>query len=223
MKTVLKVSALAALACVIACPTYSTAESLVEGAGKAAGYVGNAVGGTVNAVGGAINGTADKVSGNVDPKAARAEINRNTEQALSRLFKLDRKAKALFDKSYGYAVFDSRKGSFLITVGEGTGVAVVRANNQKTYMRMMTGGANLGAGMQFFQTVFLFETKNAFDSFVNSGWEAGSGANANFGKDAVDAQVRFVNGMALYQLVKTGINLSVDLTGTKYWKDSSLG
>ena len=57
---------------------------------------------------------------------------------------------------------------------------------------------------------------------MNSGWEAGTSANANFGRDSLDAQVRFIDGLAIFQLTETGINLSLDLTGTRYYKDKSL-
>lgn len=197
-------------------------EKAVGAAEKSVGYVGGAIGDTVSAVGKGVTNSAERVTGNVDSVAAKRELDQKASEALARLFKLDKKAKALFDQSYGYAVFDSRKSSFLITLGGGGGVAVARPENKRTYMRMLTGGANIGAGVQFFQNVFLFETKQSFNQFVNSGWEAGTAANANFGRDSVDAQVRFVDGMALFQLADTGINLSADVTGTKYWKDTAL-
>ncbi len=190
---------------------------------EGANYVGSTVGSTAQAVGQSVTGTAERLTGNVDVEQARKEIDQKTQQALSRLFKLDRKAKALYDISYGYAVFDSRKSSFLVSIGSGGGVAIAKGTGARTYMRMFAGGVNVGAGIQFFQNVFLFETKESFNRFVNSGWEAGTAANANFGRDSLDAQVRFVNGMALFQLADTGINLSADFTGTKYWKDKTLG
>lgn len=214
-----------ALYCMSACAPSSSSESsgsLLDGAGDAVGYVGSTVGKTAKAVGKGVGDAAERISGDVNVPEARKEINKTTDAALARLFKLDRKAKALFDISYGYAVFDSRKSSFLVTVGSGSGVAVSKANGKRTFMRMFTGGANLGAGVQFYQNIFLFENKQSFDNFVNLGWEAGTAANANFGRNSVDAQVRFVNGMALFQLAETGINLSVDVTGTKYWTDDVL-
>jgi lipid-binding SYLF domain-containing protein len=207
---------------VSACSASDPVGSTVGNTANAVGYVGETVGSTVKGVGQTIGHTASRVSGNIDLEKAREEVDYKVASAIDRLFKLDAKAKALYDISYGYAVFDNRKSSFLISLGNGGGVAVSKSNGQRTYMRMFTGGVNLGAGVQFYQNVFLFETKRSFDNFVNSGWEAGTSANANFGRDALDAQVRFVNGMALFQLAETGINLSADVTGTKYWKDDKL-
>jgi lipid-binding SYLF domain-containing protein len=207
---------------VIGCSSSSPAGSAVNATGEAVGYVGKTVGNTVKGVGKTIGGAADRLTGNVDVVNARKEIDHTANSTLNRLFKLDRKAKALYDISYGYAIFDSRKSSLIISLGGGAGVAIAKNSNERTYMRMFTGGVNLGAGIQFYQNVFLFENKRSFDNFVNSGWEAGTSANANFGRNALDAQVRFVDGMALFQLADTGINLSVDVTGTKYWKDEDL-
>ena len=209
----------AALLSTLAC---NSSNQHVAPGSNAVEYVGKTVGTTVKGVGETISGAADRVTGDIDVAKAQEEIDQKTRETLYRLFKLDHKAKALFDMSYGYAVFDSRKSSFLISLGGGGGVAVSKKTGNKTYMRMFTGGVNLGAGLQFFQNVFLFETKQSYEKFINSGWEAGSAANANFGRDALDVQVRFIDGMAVFQLAETGINLSVDLTGTKYWKDDAL-
>ncbi len=199
-----------------------TDDSIAGEAKNVVGSIGETLGSTVKKVGKGVVDTTDRVTGNIDVDAARKEIDRSAHEALTRLFRLDPKAKTLYDQSYGYAVFDSRKSSFLVTLGGGGGVAVAKPDNKRTYMRMVIGGANFGAGMQFFHNVFLFENKQAFERFVNSGWEAGTAANANFGRNSIDAQVRFVDGMALFQLADTGINLSADVTGTKYWKDSAL-
>ncbi len=209
----------------LACVAWSTllwAGAAFAGPADLVDGIGKTVGSTVKGIGKGVTSTAERVTGNVDADAARKEVDQNTKTALSRLFKSDPKAKALYDISYGYAVFDSRKSSFIVTIGSGGGVAVAKPDGRRTYMRMFSGGANLGAGVQFYQNIFLFENKKTFDSFVNSGWEAGTAANANFGRDSLDAQVRFVNGMALFQLADTGINLSADVTGTKYWKDKEL-
>ena len=221
MKSINTIISVALLSALVGCAT-NTGNKVVDGVGSTTNYVGSTVGQTVSAVGSGVTGTAERLTGNVDVVQAKKEVNVTTEEALARLLKLDKRARALYGISYGYAIFDSRKSSFLISLGSGGGVAVVKASGDRTYMRMFTGGVNVGAGIQFFQNVFLFENKASFDRFVNSGWEAGTSANANFGRDSLDAQIRFVNGMALFQLADTGINLSADFTGTKYWKDKTL-
>jgi lipid-binding SYLF domain-containing protein len=190
--------------------------------GDAVGYVGESVGDTASKIGEGVKDAAKTVTGKNDPHATRLEIDGVAAKTLEAVVGRSAGAKALFDKSYGYAVFDSRKGSFLITTGKGLGVAVRKDSGERTYMHVATLGANLGAGVQFYQGLFLFETKAAFDAFVNQGWQADAGAGATLGKASLEAQAKFTNGMAYYQLSETGILLDATLSGTKYWKSAEL-
>jgi lipid-binding SYLF domain-containing protein len=190
--------------------------------GDAVGYVGESVGDTASKIGEGVKDAAKTVTGKNDPHATRLEIDGVAAKTLEAVVGRSAGAKALFDKSYGYAVFDSRKGSFLITTGKGLGVAVRKDSGERTYMHVATLGANLGAGVQFYQGLFLFETKAAFDAFVNQGWQADAGAGATLGKASLEAQAKFTNGMAYYQLSETGILLDATLSGTKYWRSAEL-
>jgi lipid-binding SYLF domain-containing protein len=87
---------------------------------------------------------------------------------------------------------------------------------------MASIGANLGAGVQFYQSVFLFETESAFNSFITSGWEANTSADAAFGKAAAAAEVKFNGGMAFYHLAESGALVSASVAGTKYWVSEDL-
>ena len=89
-------------------------------------------------------------------------------------------------------------------------------------MKMATGGVNVGLGGQFFQLVFLFETQAKFRKFVDEGFEAGTQASAVAGTKSEELGVRFVDGVAVFQLTEKGLMVSADLTGTKYWKDGDL-
>jgi len=190
--------------------------------GDAVGYVGETVGETASAIGDGVRDAAKTVAGKNDPYATRIEIDAVAANTLDAVLGKSVAAKTLFDRSYGYAVFDSRKSSFLITTGKGIGVAVRKDSGERTYMHVATLGANLGAGVQFYQGLFLFENKAAFDSFVNRGWQADAGAGATLGKASLEAQAKFTNAMAYYQLSETGIMLDATLSGTKYWKSQEL-
>jgi lipid-binding SYLF domain-containing protein len=87
---------------------------------------------------------------------------------------------------------------------------------------MASLGANLGAGVQFYQSVFLFETESAFNSFITSGWEANTAADAAFGKAGAAAEVKFNGGMAFYHLAESGALVSASVAGTKYWVSEDL-
>ena len=170
-----------------------------------------------------VNDTVDTVgkvtSGeNEDPVKVRTAIDKMAEQSLAKLFSQDSSAKAAFEKSYGYAVFDSRVSSFGFTAGFGKGVAVKRNTDTRAYMKMATGGVNLGMGIQYFQVIFLFPDIASFDNFIKDGWDAGTDATAAAGKDGKSMALVLSNGVSVYQLNDTGIMLKTSLTGTKYWK-----
>lgn len=188
----------------------------------AAGFIGDTVSDTAKSVGKTVGDVTDRISGEVNYTETRREIDATAQKSIDLLFKSAPLTKVLFDKSYGYAVFDNRKTAFLLATGSGAGVAVNKSTHKKTYMRMASLGANLGAGVQFYQSIFFFETKGAFNSFISSGWEATSAADAVFGKAGATAEVKFNGGMAFFHVAESGALASVSLAGTKYWVSHDL-
>ena len=174
------------------------------------------------AVGGAVSSGAKAVTDVATPDRSRQEIDDMASSTMERLFAEKPSANELFDRSYGYAVFDTRKMSFLITTGFGAGVAVDKEAGKRTYMKMATAGANIGLGAQLYQVVFLFETESRFRHFVDEGWDAGASGSAAVWDEGANLEATFKNGLAVYQFTEKGLMLAADLTGTKYWKDDEL-
>lgn len=152
----------------------------------------------------------------------REKIDAMAKEALQTVLGGDESAKALFDKAYGYAVFDNFKLSLFLASGRGRGVAVTKADNAKTYMRMGTVGLNIGLGGQKYQVIFLIENKETFDRFTSKGWEADTSASAVAGEKGANVEATFRDGMAIYQITEKGLMLQADVSGTKYWKDKKL-
>jgi len=153
----------------------------------------------------------------------RLEIDNMAKATHETLFAKSPEAKKLYGTAYGCAIFDNLKLSFLLTAGGGKGVAIPKANpDRRTYMEMGSAGIGVGLGAQKYQVVFLFETKDRFDKFVNEGWTADVAANAVAGTEGANAQAGFVNGIAIYQLTESGLMLQADISGTKYSKDDAL-
>jgi len=149
-------------------------------------------------------------------------IDLMAKETLQKLFKAKPQAKELYDKAYGYAVFDNLKLAFGFSGGGGNGVAVNKKTGQKTYMKMGTAGVGFGLGGQKYQVVFLIQDKATFDSFVNKGWTADAGAKAAAGTSGVNAKTDFKNGIAIYQFTDKGLMAAADVAGTKYWKNDKL-
>jgi lipid-binding SYLF domain-containing protein len=132
------------------------------------------------------------------------------------------KAKSLYEKAYGWAVFDNLKLAFGFSGGGGNGVAEVKETGKKTYMKMGTAGVGIGIGVNKYQVIFLFQDSKTFDNFVNKGWQADAGATAAAGEHAAEVKTDFVNGMAIYQITEKGLIANADIAGTKYWKNKKL-
>lgn len=166
----------------------------------------------------------DDVSG--DSKTTKAQdrqtIDNNAEKALSRIFKESSEAKELYDKAAGYAVFDSREFAFLIKTGFGSGVAVNKSDDSRIYMKMASGGLNIGGGVKYVQVIFIFPTQTSFNEFITDGWNAEGDASAVGGDDSTQIGVTLANGTKVYELVDTGIMAKMSISGTKYWKDDEL-
>ena len=160
--------------------------------------------------------------GKVSPAEKREKIDAVSKEALDTVFAKDPNSKKLFEKAYGYAVFDNLKLSLLLSTARGAGEAVKKSDGSKTYMKMGSVGLNIGLGGQKCQIIFFFETKDVFDKFVEKGWQAESGANAVAGTAGANAGVTFKNGMAVYQITEKGLMLQADINGTKYYKDKKL-
>ena len=124
--------------------------------------------------------------------------------------------------SIGYAVFSNTGiNLLLLSTGNGYGVAHDNATGKETYMRMFTAGVGIGLGVKDFRGIFIFSTQEAFDTFVEQGWQAGAQADAaaKVGEKggAADSAIDVAPGVELYQLTKNGLALQATIQGTKYW------
>jgi lipid-binding SYLF domain-containing protein len=137
-------------------------------------------------------------------------------------FAKDEVAGDLFDQAYGYAVFDTTKGGFIVTGAGGTGVAARKSGSHPVFMHLGAGGVGLGAGLENYKLVMLFESKETYDDFVEGEWSAGVSAQAAAGEDGKAAVGRFVNGVAVYHITDKGLIAQVDVTGVKFWPSDRL-
>jgi len=157
-----------------------------------------------------------------DKEEKKAEIDAMAQGVLDELMAEKPDAKKLHGEAYGYAVFSQIKAALGVSGGGGSGVAVHKGTAERTYMKMGTGGVGLGIGVKKYQVVFLFETEKAFNSFLESGWQADTAAGASAGSAAADVETTFKNGVAYWQITDKGLMASADISGTKYWKNDKL-
>jgi lipid-binding SYLF domain-containing protein len=157
----------------------------------------------------------------------RAAILKTNTEILKKLYETEPRAKELIEKSPGYAVFSNfGMKIFLAGGGSGKGAVYRLATKKITYMDMVEVQAGLGLGITSFQMVYVFQTQQAMDDFVNSGWTFGGQASAaakyeDQGDSYQGAQL-VAPGILAYQLIDSGLAVDITAKGTKYYKDSDL-
>ena len=157
----------------------------------------------------------------------RVERIKTNNETLRLLYKYAPEAKKMVQGSYGYATFSNVGVNLILFSAEGgKGMAHNNKTGINTYMNMASGGVGLGVGVKDFRAVFLFKDKRAYNSFVNSGWEANAQADAaaKYKEDggAFNGAITVASGVRLYKLTQNGLVLQATIQGTKYWKDKDL-
>jgi len=155
------------------------------------------------------------------------EARKKANDTLQRLYKAKPSAQAAIKRAAGYAVFNSGGAKILVAgAGRGKGIAVDNATQKVTYMKMREIQAGLGMGVKKFSTIFVFETKDALERFINSGWEFGgqttAAAKAGDGGGSLQGATSVSPGVWMYQLTDKGLALELTGKGTKYSKDDDL-
>lgn len=155
----------------------------------------------------------------------RQHMQRTERQVLDDLYRLKPDLRSDVARAPGYAVFSNVNVNLLLaSASTGYGVAVSKSG-ERTYMKMGEVGVGLGLGVKDFRALFVFDSPEVMNRFVEHGWSFGGHADA-----AAKAQDKGVavggevvaDGMRVYQLTESGVALQATLKGTKYWKDSEL-
>lgn len=161
------------------------------------------------------------------PDEKRQAVRDMAQEALVKLHSIEPQAKAYMDNAVGYAVFSNTGiNVLLLSTGNGFGLAHDNEKGEETYMKMFTAGVGIGLGVKDFRGIFVFTTREAFDRFVESGWQAGAQADvaAKAGEKggAAAGAIDVAPGVKLYQITENGLALQATIQGTKYWKDDEL-
>lgn len=157
----------------------------------------------------------------------RASIRDMARETLSQLYQEYPEAKSKMHRAAGYAVFSDFGYKYMFMgSATGQGIAINHHTKRETYMKMVELQPGYGFGAHQFKNIFLFDTQDAFDSFVNAGWEFGgtTAAAAQTGTQGGGAGlgVSVSPGVTMYQLSGTGAIVGVSVTGAKYYKDDAL-
>ncbi len=166
-------------------------------------------------------------SGFCSAEEERNEIQKMSQDTLTRLYEVHPSAQGAVESGYGYAVFDNF-GMKLMVVGggKGRGLAINNKTGEKIYMKMVELQGGLGFGGKSFSIIMIFENETVFNDFINVGWEFGGQATAavKHGEEggALQGAVSVSPGIWMFQLTKSGLEAAITVKGTKYYKDDEL-
>jgi lipid-binding SYLF domain-containing protein len=154
-----------------------------------------------------------------------------------KIFRESPAVEKFFNNSYGYAVFPTiGKGGFVIGGSFGKG-QVYRDGKVTGKTSVIEGSIGFQAGGQAFSQIVFFQDKRAYDEFTSGNFEfgataqavaitagvgarAGTGgvsAGANVGSDSVvQAETKYVMGMAVFAHAKGGLMYEFSVGGQKF-------
>lgn len=162
------------------------------------------------------------------PISERQTLVRDMEtETLERLYKENPSTKDKIKNAAGYGTFSNANINLIfISAGGGYGSVVDNSTGERTYMKMALGGVGLGLGAKDYRQVLIFNSKEALNSFIDSGWEFGGHADAaaKAGESGAEASAAGAIGSDIeaYSMTESGLALQATIAGTKYWKDKDL-
>lgn len=163
--------------------------------------------------------------GNTPPEKRQSILDMKND-VLTDLYKLKPKVKSQIARAPGYAVFSNANINIIFaSFGGGYGVVTNNKSGKQTFMKMGEVGVGLGLGVKDFRAVFVFNSAESMNRFVEHGWAFGAQADAAAkasDKGAAVGGETTVDNIKIYQLTETGLALQATVKGTKYWKDDSL-
>ncbi len=158
----------------------------------------------------------------------RAELEEKREWTLEKLYEEVPSAQYAVENSYGYAVLNNTGVKVLLFgSAHGRGTAVNNETGEEVFLRMQEGQVGLGIGAKEYALIFIFETPEAWESFVrSSGWKASGAATAaaNDGVNggSLEGAALAADGIWVYQLTTKGLALELSIKGTRIYPDKKL-
>jgi lipid-binding SYLF domain-containing protein len=157
----------------------------------------------------------------------REDIMRLAEQTLEQLYQMAPGARHAVRDAAGYGVFSDRGLKiFMFGSGLGKGVVINNATRKATYMVMGEVQYGLGLGISKFRQVFVFQTHDALDNFINVGVTLGAqmtgAAQAGGQGGSIAGAISVAPGVWVHQITEAGLAAELGITGAKYFKDDAL-
>lgn len=122
----------------------------------------------------------------------------------------------------GYAVFDTTKGGLIVTGAGGTGVAHDNDSGEETYMHLGGGGVGLGAGLENYQLLLVFNDDAAYDRFVDGQWSGSLSGQAVAGDEGIAEEDQTIDDVEVHRFDEAGLIAQADVSGIRFWPSEDL-
>jgi lipid-binding SYLF domain-containing protein len=158
---------------------------------------------------------------------ARLQVREMAQDALASLYEIAPGTRRVIERAAGYGVFSTFGVKLFFAGGTtGRGIVVNQRTQRQTFMDMVQVQGGLGFGINQNRLIFVFTNEQALRGFIDQGWEFGGQANLSAmasGKGAMFSGAAAVSpGVYLYQLTNTGLSATITVSGTRYFKSTTL-
>lgn len=162
-----------------------------------------------------------------DRASGQQEDRDMARQGLADLYQASPGTKAAIEHAAGYAVFSAVGMKLLFAGGtRGKGLVVNNRTRNETFMKMLQLQGGLGFGISRNSVIFVFQTDQALQNFIDQGWEfSGQGSLAAAASDeggSLAGAVSVSPGIYIYQITDAGLAATLTVAGTKFFKDTDL-
>ncbi len=139
------------------------------------------------------------------------------KEAIAAIKAKNEKIDPFFKTAYGYAVFPSiGKGGIGVGGAYGKGTVFKKGGKAIGGVRMTQVTVGFQFGGQAYIEVIFFETKRAFDDFVEGNFEFAPNATAVAVTEGAAINVPYKNGVAVFTMAKGGLMYEATLGGQKF-------
>ena len=184
------------------------------------------------------------------PAEKRNEIENERTEILEDIFAANPDLKKKVAEAPGYGTFSALNVNLLVlSTARGKGMVVDNVNKEKVFMKLLSLGGGIGAGLKDLRALIIFNDADTLQEFIGSGWHFGAQADAVAKSDDKGGEIGESVGMAapsedgnidasmsgglggatqadtameIYRITEAGISLQATIGGVKFSKDEDL-